>query len=76
MGPRWTREVGLPGELDGAALATHEWEGSQLILQRVVRLDEELPLLEADHDPASSGTVYLCGIHPDSVRGRIAPQIS
>ena len=76
MGPRRIREVGWPGEPDGAALATHEWEGSQLMLQRVVSLAEELPLLEADHAPAPSDTVYLRGMHLDSVRGRIAPQIS
>ena len=46
------------------------------MLRRVVSLAEELPLLEADLTPAPSGAVYLRGMHPDSVRGQIAPQIS
>lgn len=67
MGSPRTREFGSPGEPDGAALTTYEWEGSLLMLQTVVSLAEELPTLEADHAPSPSGNVHLRGTHLDSV---------
>ena len=46
-----TREVGWPGEPDRAAFAMLEWDGSQLLLQTVASMAEELPLFESEHAP-------------------------
>ena len=67
------REPAFPGEGDGAAFATLEWDGHQLMLQTVVSLAEELPMFDAGQVPTPAGTIYFRGLHPDSVRSRIAP---
>lgn len=68
------REVGWPGDGEGAAFALLEWEGAQLMLQTAASLSAELPAaFEADPTPAPSGTIYFRGLHPDEVFERLAP---
>ena len=68
-----TREVGWPGELDGASFATLEWDDCQLMLQTVASLADELTVFEPDHAPMPSRTIYFRGLHPDSARDRVVP---
>ena len=66
------RDVGWPGDVGGAAFAVLEWDGAQLMRQTVPSLAGELPVFAFDHTPTPSGTIYFCGLHPDSVRDRVA----
>ncbi|MDE2823402.1 MAG: VOC family protein [Chloroflexota bacterium] len=68
------REVGWPGEASGAAFAVLEWDGAQLMLQTVESLAGELAVFAPDHAPAPSGTIYFRGLHPGSVRDRVAAE--
>ena len=68
------REVGWPGEEGGAAFAVLEWEGAQLMLQTVGSLAGELAVFAPDHTPTPSGTIYFRGLHPGSVRDRVAAE--
>ena len=67
------REVGWPGEIEGASFATLEWDDCQLMLQTVASLADELEVFEPDHTPIPSGTIYFRGLHPDTVRDRVVP---
>ena len=68
------REVGWPGEIEGASCATLEWDDCQLMLQTVASLADELEVFEPDHTPIPSGTIYFRGLHPDTVRDRVVPR--
>ena len=68
------REVGWPGEASGAAFSVLEWDGAQLMLQTVESLAGELAVFAPDHAPAPSGTIYFRGLHPGSVRDRVAAE--
>ena len=68
------REVGWPGEPSGATFAVLEWDEAQLMLQTVESLAGELAVFAPDHVPAPSGTIYFRGLHPESVRDRVAAE--
>ena len=68
------RAVGWPGEASDAAFAVLEWSGAQLMLQTVESLAGELAEFAPDHAPAPSGTIYFRGLHPESVRDRVADE--
>ena len=53
------REVGWPGEIEGASCATLEWDDCQLMLQTVASLADELEVFEPDHTPIPSGNHLL-----------------
>lgn len=66
-----SRDMTSEGVGKGAVFATLEWEGSQLMLQTVGSLAEEVPGIDADQAPGVGGTVYLRGMDPRSVRERV-----
>ena len=68
------REIGWTGEIDGASFSKLEWEDCQLMLQTVASLAEELAAFGPNHTPVPSGTVCFRGLHPDTVRDRVAPR--
>ena len=59
-----------PQEED-AVFATLEWEKSQLMLQTVKSLSQELSQFAADTTPSPSGTIYFRPMHPDTVLDRV-----
>lgn len=67
------REMQTDGDGEGAAFAALEWDGAQLMLQTATSLSDELPVFRPDQTPVPAGTVYFRGLHPDSVKDRIAP---
>ena len=65
------REVGWPGETNGASFAMLEWDNSQLMLQTFADLAEEPAVFGPDHTPVPSGSIYSRGLHPNTVRDRV-----
>ncbi len=67
------REVHTGPDSDGAgaAFATLEWQGSQLMLQTVASLAADVPSFSAEQQPTPGGTVYVRGLHPDAIIDRV-----
>jgi len=65
------REMLSDNDGNGVAFAILEWEDSQLMLQTVASLSEELPVFDATQRPTPSGTIYFRGLNPTAVLDRV-----
>ena len=65
------RQMLADGDGADAVFATLDWNGHQLMLQTVDSLAGELPVFTAGQIPAAGGTIYLRGLHPNTVAGRV-----
>jgi len=57
-----------------AVFATLEGADGQLMLQTAASLADDLPVFVADQQPQASGTIYLRGVDPDGVAGKVTPE--
>lgn len=64
------RDILKPGDENRAVFATLDGLSSQLMLQTVESLADELPMFERGQTPHPAGTIYFRGMDPDEVTAR------